>query len=77
MKKLGSLTKNTDIFKNVCIKVLLHKYAPEKQKYVRTNQANFVDTELNHPITVCSNLWHKYLKSTSNKDRETCKNKGI
>ena len=41
IKKLGPLNKNISIFHNVCIE-FLEKYAPEKQKYFRANQANFM-----------------------------------
>ena len=34
----------------------MDKYAAENQKYVRSNQANFMDTELNHAIMVRSKL---------------------
>ena len=47
VKKLGPLNKNISIFQNVCIEVL-EKYAPEKRKYNRANQANFMDSKLNH-----------------------------
>ena len=40
VKKLGPLTKNTKLIHNVFIQVL-ERYVPEKQKYIRTNQANF------------------------------------
>ena len=53
MDKLGSLTKNIEMFQNVCINVL-DKYALEKQKYVRANQANFMSTEINYAITIRS-----------------------
>ena len=36
---------------NLCINVLV-KYAPGREKYVRTNQGNFMDTEINHAIIV-------------------------
>ena len=49
---LGSLAKNAEMFQNLSI-VFLDKYAPEKQKYVRANQATFKDTEFNHAIIVC------------------------
>ena len=49
IKKLGPLNKNTSIFHNVCIEVL-EKYATEKQKYIRANQANFMDSKLDRAI---------------------------
>ena len=72
IKKLGPLNKNISIFHNICIAVL-EKYAPEKRKYIRANQANFVDSKLNHAIMLRSKLRNKFLKSRSNKDREAYK----
>ena len=72
IKKLGSLNKNISIFHNVCIEVL-DKYAPEKQKYIRANQINFMDSKLNHAIMLRSKLRNKFLKSRSSKDREAYK----
>ena len=72
LKKLGPLNKNISIFHNACIEVL-EKYAPEKQKYVRANQANFMDSKLNHAFMLRSKLRNKCLKSRSNKDREAYK----
>ena len=54
-KKLGPLNKNISIFHNVCIEVL-EKYAPEKRKYIRANQANFMNSKLNHTIMLRSKL---------------------
>ena len=39
IKTLGPVNKNISIFHNVCIEIL-ETYAPEKQKYIRANQAN-------------------------------------
>ena len=72
IRKLGPLNKNISIFHNACIDVL-EKYAPEKQKYIRENQANFMDIKLNHAIMLRSKLRSKFLKSRSNKDREAYK----
>ena len=72
IKKLGPLNKNISIFHNICIAVL-EKYAPEKRKYIRANQANFMDIKLNHAIMLRSKLRNKFLKSRSNKDREAYK----
>ena len=66
--KLGPVNKNINIFYNACIEIL-EKYAPEKQKYIRANQANFMDSKLNHAIMLRSKLRNKFLKSRSNKDR--------
>ena len=72
IKKLGPLHKNICIFHNVCIEVL-EKYAPEKRKYIRANQANFMDSKLNHAIMLRSKLRNEFLKGRSNKDREAYK----
>ena len=61
IKKLGSLNKNIRIFRNVCIEVF-EKYAPEKLKYIRANQANFMESKLNHVITLRSKLRNKFLE---------------
>ena len=75
IKKLGPLNKNISIFHNTCIAVL-EKYAPEKRKYIRANQANFMDSKLNHVIMLRSKLRNKFLKSRSNKDRKAYKKQG-
>ena len=72
IKKVGPLNKNISIFHNVCIEAL-EKYAPEKQKYIRGNQANFMDSKLNHAIMLRSKLRNKFLKSRSDNDREAKK----
>ena len=71
IKKLEPLNKNKSIFHNVCIEVL-EKYNPEKQRYIRANQANFMDS--NHAIMLRSNLSNKFLKSRF-KVREAYKKK--
>ena len=43
----------------------LDKHAPLKKRYVRANQQNFMDKELNQAIMVRSKLRNKYLKSKS------------
>ena len=55
------------------LKFLKNKYASEKRKYIRANQANFMDSRLNHVIMLRSKLRNKFLKSRSNKDREAYK----
>ena len=75
IRKLGPLNKNIKIFHNVCIEVL-EKYASEKRKYIRANQANQIksmDSRLNHVIMLRSKLRNKFLKSRSNKEREAYK----
>ena len=52
---------------------VLEKYALEKQKYIRANQANLMDSNLNHAIILRSKLRNEFLKSRSNKYREAYK----
>ena len=75
IKKLGPLNENISIFHSVCAEVL-EKHAPEKQTYIRGNRANFMDSKLNHAITLRSELLNKFLKSKSNRDREAYKKQG-
>ena len=55
IEKLGTLNNNISIFHNACFQVL-EKYASEKQTYIRANQENFIDSQLNHAIMFCSKL---------------------
>ena len=55
IKKRGPLNKNISIFHNVYIEVL-EKNTHEKQRYIRANQANFMDSKLDHAITLRSKL---------------------
>ena len=48
----------------------LYKHAPLKKRYVRANQQNFMDKELNQAIMVRSKLRNKYLKSKSEIDKQ-------
>ena len=52
---------------------IFERYTHEKQKYIRVNLANVMDTKLNHAIKLSSRLCTTFLKSRSNKDRETYK----
>ena len=76
IKKLGPLNKNISIFHNVCIEVL-EKYALEKQKYIRANQANFMDSKLNHAIMLRSKLCNKFLKVDLMKTERLTRNNEI
>ena len=49
------------------------KNMPLKNANIRANQANFMDSKLNHVIMQRSKLRNKFLKSRSNKDREAYK----
>ena len=80
IKKREPLNKNISIFHNeVEVFIMkfhievLEKYAPEKLKYIRANQANFIDSKLNHATMLHSKLRNKFLKRRSNKDREAYK----
>ena len=48
----------------------LDKHAPLKKRYVRANQQNSMDKELNQAIMVRSKLRNKYLKSKSETDKQ-------
>ena len=48
---------------------VLDKHTPLKKRYVRANQQNFMDKELNQAIMVRSKLRNKYLKSKSEIDK--------
>ena len=72
VKQLVPLNKNIAIFDNVCIS-FFERYTHEKQKCIRVNLANFMDSKLNHAIMLGSRLWTTFLKSRSNKDREAYK----
>ena len=48
---------------------LLGKHAPVKKRYVRANQKNFVNKELNKAIMVRSKLRNTFLKLKSKENR--------
>ena len=50
------------------LKALLDKHAPEKKKG-RANEANFMDTELNHAIMVQLEFQYKFPRKRSNNTR--------
>ena len=58
--KIGSLTLNYDIFKNVCMDVV-NKHAPLKKNYIRVNHAEYMDKELSHAFMKRSKLRNDYL----------------
>ena len=68
LSKIGSLTLNYDILKNVCMDVV-NKYAPLKRKYITTNHAEYMDKELSQAIMKSSKLWNVYLKHRSEENR--------
>ena len=57
--KIGSLTRNYDIFKNVCLDVV-NKHAPIKSKYTRANHAEHMDKELSQAGMKRSKLRNDY-----------------
>ena len=48
---------------------LLGKHAPVKKRYIRANQKNFTDKELNEAIMVRSKLRNKFLKLKTEENR--------
>ena len=48
---------------------LLNKHAPTKKRYIRANQKNFMDKELNQAIMVRSKLRNKILKLKTEESR--------
>ena len=68
LRKIGSLTLNYDIFKNVCMDAI-NKHAPLKRKYIRANHAEYMDKELRQAIMKRSKLRNYYLKHRSEENR--------
>ena len=68
LSKIGSLTLNYDIFKNVPMDVV-NKHAPLKRKYIRASLAEYMDKELSQAIMKCSKLRNVYLKHRSEENR--------
>ena len=68
LKKIGSLTLNYDIFKNVCMDAI-NKHAPLKRRYIRANHAEYMDKELSKAIMKRSKLRNGYLKYRSDETR--------
>ena len=57
-------------FQNVYL-TSLNSFAPLKKKYVKANQASFMNKELKKAIMIRSKLRNKFLKSRSEEDRKT------
>ena len=55
-------------FQNVCL-TSLNSFAPLKKKYVKANQALFMNKELKKAIMIRSKLRNKFLKSSSEEDK--------
>ena len=68
LKKIGSLTLNYNIFKNVCIDAI-NKRAPLKRKYINANHAEYMDKELIQALMKRSKLRNDYLKHRSEEYR--------
>ena len=67
LQEINSSYSDLTIFKDLqyTLQRVLDKHAPLKKRYVRANQQNFMDKELNQAIMVRSKLRNKYLKSKS------------
>ena len=68
LKKIGPLTLNYNIFKNLCMDAI-NKHAPLKRKYIRANHAEYMDKELSQAIMKRSKLRNDYLKQRSEENR--------
>ena len=73
LSKIGSLTLNCDIFKNVFMDVI-NKHAPLKRKYIRANHAEYMDKELSQAIMKRPKLRDDNLKHRSEENRLVYKN---
>ena len=71
MQEINSSDSDLINFKDLqySLQRALDKQAPLKQRYVRANQQNFMDKELNQAIMVRSKLRNEYLKSKSETDK--------
>ena len=72
LQKINSSDSTLTNFKDLqyTLQRVLDKHAPLKKIYVRANQQNFKDKELNQAIMVRSKLRNKYLKSKSETDKQ-------
>ena len=59
LNKLGAPAKNVNTFQFTMFWINI---PPPKQKYLRSNQVEFMETELNHAIMFSSELRYQYLK---------------
>ena len=59
----------TDIFK-VVLNEAIQKHAPIKQRYIRANQASFINKTINKEIMKRSRLRNKFLNTKSDTDRK-------
>ena len=72
LQEINSSYSDLTIFKDLqyTLQRVLDKHAPLKKRYVRANQQNFMDKELNQAIMVRSKLRNKYVKSKSETDKQ-------
>ena len=72
MQEINSSGSDLTNFKDLqyTLQRILDKNAPLKKRYVRANQQNFIDKELNQAIIIRSKLRNKYLKSKSEIDKQ-------
>ena len=64
IKREGIMTSFTDF--NSIFQVVLNKQCTNKKRYIRANQNNFTDKELNQAIIVRSKILNKFRKITEN-----------
>ena len=60
---------NFDLFKSTVFQVF-EKHVPLKKKYVRANQAPFIDKKINKEIMKRSRLRNRFFKTKNETDRE-------
>ena len=77
LQEINSLDSDLNNFKDLqyTLQRVLDKHAPLKKIYIRANQKNFMDKELNQTIMVRSKLRNKYLKSKSETDKQRYKSR--
>ena len=68
LSKIGSLTLNHDIFKNIFVDII-NKYGPLKKKYIRANHVKYMGRELSQNIMKRSKLRNDYLGHRSTENR--------
>ena len=75
LQEINSSDSDLNNFKDLqyTLQRVLDKHAPLKKIYIRANQQNFMDKELNQAIMVRSKLRNKYLKSKSETDKQRYK----
>ena len=66
--KISILTKNPDLFFEICQKVLNHR-APRKKKYTRGNNKPFMTKALSKAIMQRTRFRNKFLKNPTTENR--------